>query len=107
MLRISKSAAIFCSESMSTFPTLTLPSYSWANSSTIGATIRQGPHQLAQKSTNTGTEDSITSDWKLSSVRVIAFPNLFTAFRFVMEFIFNTHCLENTNAKPVLLCMFA
>ena len=39
-----------------------------AISSTIGATMRHGPHHGAQKSTSTGWSDSMTSAWKLVSV---------------------------------------
>ena len=39
-----------------------------AISSTIGATMRHGPHHGAQKSTRTGWSDSMTSAWKLVSV---------------------------------------
>src|SRR5690348_15663167 len=41
--------------------TFNLPAYSVANSSTIGATIWQGPHHTAQKSTITRPGDLITS----------------------------------------------
>src|SRR5215208_7912429 len=44
----------------------TLPSISSAISSSVGATMRQGPHQEAQKSTRTGTLDCSTSLSKLS-----------------------------------------
>ena len=39
-----------------------------AISSTIGATMRHGPHHGAQKSTRTGWSDSMTSAWKFVSV---------------------------------------
>src|ERR1039457_7103612 len=54
--------------STSILPTLTLPSYSPASSSTIGAIARHGPHQAAQKSTSTGLSDFNTSESKLASV---------------------------------------
>src|ERR1039457_1116707 len=54
--------------STSILPTLTLPSYSPASSSTIGAIARQGPHQAAQKSTSTGLSDFNTSESKFASV---------------------------------------
>src|SRR5438445_8131497 len=41
------------SSSVLSFRTFTLPSYSFANSSTMGATIWHGPHHTAQKSTST------------------------------------------------------
>src|SRR5580658_11066793 len=54
--------------STSILPTVILPSYSWASSSTIGAIARHGPHQAAQKSTSTGLSDFSTSESKLASV---------------------------------------
>src|SRR5450755_4150325 len=54
--------------STSILPTLTLPSYSPASSSTMGAIARQGPHQAAQKSTSTGLSDFNTSESKFASV---------------------------------------
>src|SRR5207237_1969414 len=42
--------------------------------STVGAIIRHGPHQAAQKSTKTGTWELSTSCSKLSSVTARAFP---------------------------------
>src|SRR5574344_955379 len=41
--------------------TVALPSYSVAISSTVGDNILQGPHQVAQKSTITGSEALIIS----------------------------------------------
>src|SRR5271167_4243261 len=54
--------------STSILPTLILPLYSPASSSTIGAIARQGPHQAAQKSSSTGLSDFNTSESKLASV---------------------------------------
>src|SRR6202035_2349900 len=54
--------------STSILPTVILPSYSWASSSTIGAMARHGPHHAAQKSINTGLSDFNTSESKLASV---------------------------------------
>src|SRR5437763_6215460 len=54
--------------------TLTSSPRSLAISSTTGATIRQGPHHGAQKSTSTGTSDSMTSAWKLLSVTSETLP---------------------------------
>jgi hypothetical protein len=51
------------------FPTFNLPSYSVANSSTIGVTILHGAHHGAQKSTKTGVSDFKTSDSKFWSVK--------------------------------------
>jgi hypothetical protein len=54
-------------------PILTLPAYSVARASTAGAIARQGPHQGAQKSTNTGTSELRTSWSKAPSVKVRTF----------------------------------
>src|SRR5450759_3769610 len=54
--------------STSILPNVTLPLYSPASSSTIGAIARQGPHQAAQKSISTGLSDFNTSESKLASV---------------------------------------
>src|SRR5215831_20856187 len=54
--------------STSILPTFTLPWYSVANSSTIGAMARHGPHQVAQKSISTGLSDFNTSASKFASV---------------------------------------
>src|ERR1043165_265375 len=59
--------------SMLSLAILTLPSYSAASSSRMGATILHGPHHSAQKSTNTGTGDFKTSSPKFPSVRVTIF----------------------------------
>src|SRR5690242_6191504 len=57
--------------STSILPILTLPAYSPASSSTMGAMARHGPHQAAQKSTNTGVSDFSTSLSKFASVTSI------------------------------------
>src|SRR4051794_865978 len=54
-------------------PILTLPSSSPASFSIVGASIRQGPHHGAQKSTITGTDESRTSDFQLASVNSSTF----------------------------------
>src|SRR5699024_1714543 len=54
--------------STSTFPTTAFPSYSLLNSSMIGPTILQGPHQAAQKSTITGLSLFKTVSSKFASV---------------------------------------
>src|SRR5690606_10285021 len=54
--------------STSTLPTTALPSYSWLTSSMMGPTILQGPHQAAQKSTNTGLSLFKTSSSNVASV---------------------------------------
>src|ERR1700693_4375045 len=57
---------------------VTLPLYSVASSSTIGAIARQGPHQVAQKSTRTGLSDFKTSWSKFASVTsTIPLPAIF------------------------------
>ena len=45
------------------------------NSSITGAIMRQGPHQLAQKSMSTGTYESMTSCLKVCFVTLIAIPD--------------------------------
>ena len=63
------------SSSTFTFATFALPSYSTASSSIIGATVLQGPHHWAQKSTITGTFDFSTSNSNFSPVNsTILFP---------------------------------
>src|SRR5579862_1221725 len=58
---IPKRAASSCSASVSTLANTT-PSCLLETSSKTGANIRQGPHQLAQKSTSTTSfEDSVSS----------------------------------------------
>src|SRR5574341_1813830 len=59
--------------SVSSLATLTLPSYSWAIWSTIGAIILQGWHHSAQKSTSTGSPESSTSSSKDESVTANGF----------------------------------
>src|SRR5439155_15989475 len=54
--------------SVSTLPTLTLPANSSATASMVGASIRQGMHHSAQKSTSTGVPALSTSASKLASV---------------------------------------
>src|SRR5260370_40760237 len=56
--------------SMSSLATLIRPSYSPASSSTTGPIILHGEHHEAQKSTRTGTSESMTSDLKVVSVTV-------------------------------------
>src|SRR5574344_1715689 len=47
------------------------PSYSVANSSTMGEIIRHGPHHGAQKSNNTGSFDFKTSSSKFESFTAV------------------------------------
>src|SRR5215472_2558304 len=51
-------------------PTVTLPAYSAASASTVGAMRLQGPHHSAQKSTSTGAPAFSTSCSKFPSVKV-------------------------------------
>src|SRR5579884_446786 len=60
------------SSSTFTFKTLTRPAYSSASASTWGAIILQGPHQTAQKSTSTGTDDCRTCSSKSLEVTAAA-----------------------------------
>jgi hypothetical protein len=60
--------------SMSTVHTLSLPWYSLAICSIVGAIMRQGPHHAAKKSASTGNGDSITSALKFPSFTLISIP---------------------------------
>src|SRR5205085_2192304 len=71
ILRIPYFSAIPWLLSTSTLPTLSLPLYSLATSSIIGAMARHGPHQVAQKSTTTGRSDFSTWLSKSASTKVI------------------------------------
>ena len=62
------SDAVWMFSSVLSFTTFSVSERSPAISSTIGATMRHGPHHGAQKSTSTGRSDSMTSAWKLMSV---------------------------------------
>ncbi len=55
--------------STSSLATFTRPAYSPARASMAGAIIRQGGHQVAQKSTSTGSIERSTSASKLALVR--------------------------------------
>src|SRR5215475_13317038 len=69
-------------ESTSILPILILSLYSAANSSTMGAMARQGPHHVAQKSTRTGLSDFKTSWSKFASVTsTIPLPAMFPSPR--------------------------
>lgn len=67
ILRIPNWATTSLLLSTSIFPIVTRPSYSVANSSMIGPTIRQGPHHSAQKSRTIGLPE-FTNSSKFSSV---------------------------------------
>src|SRR6187200_2557741 len=60
--------------STSTLTTSTVPSYLAASFSISGATILQGPHQVAQKSTTTGL-----SFWRTSCSNVASVASLMVA----------------------------
>src|SRR5258708_39518637 len=66
--RTLKRIAVRWFASTSIFVTFSLPSYSPAICSMMGATMRQGPHQVAQKSTRTSPLDCSTSDPNVASV---------------------------------------
>ena len=72
MLRMPYWLATLGFSSVLSLNTLIFPSNSLAISSTIGATMRQGPHQGAQKSTSTGTSLLSTSCSKEASVTAAA-----------------------------------
>src|SRR5579863_10025959 len=65
--------AVLPLESTSSLPTFTLPAYSLATTSIVGAICRQGPHHSAQKSTKTGTSDRNTSWSNVESVKLSVF----------------------------------
>src|SRR5215217_3002272 len=71
MAMIPSEPAMRCSSSVLSLAIVSLPSYSPASSSRIGATARHGPHQGAQKSTTTGTSDCSTFCSNSLSVTVI------------------------------------
>src|SRR4029453_6479248 len=68
MLMIPNACATRGVASTSTLTTSTTPSYLAASFSISGATILQGPHQAAQKSTTTGLSLFSTSASNVSSV---------------------------------------
>ena len=61
MLRIAKREASAGSASVSTLTTLSFAPDSAASFSSTGASVRQGPHHAAQKSTSTGTSAEAAS----------------------------------------------
>src|SRR5207245_9419228 len=60
-------ARLLCSSTF-TLPIRTRPAYSSDSFSRTGATMRQGPHHSAQKSTTMGPSDVFTSASKLAPV---------------------------------------
>src|SRR5690606_16454845 len=91
MLRIPYFTEISAFKSTLTFPTIALPSYSLAISSTIEPIIRQGPHHSAQKSIKTGLSDFKTISSKL----------LFVISNVIMNFYLDvrTYIRKNTLHK--------
>src|SRR5687768_4507491 len=77
MLRMPYLAAVRGLSSVFSLRNSTLPSYSSASSSTIGATMRQGPHHGAQKSTSTGL-----SAWRTSSSQLVSVTSAGFAINF-------------------------
>src|SRR3954453_4697409 len=73
--------------STSIFPIFTLPWYSAASSSTIGAIALQGPHHTAQKSTKTGCSAFKTSWSKFASfTSMMPFAAILSSNKFCREF---------------------
>src|SRR3989440_8062311 len=66
--RTPKRPAVIGLASTSSLAIFTFSPCSFAISSSTGATIRQGPHQAAQKSTSTGVSDLMTSVSKFWSL---------------------------------------
>src|SRR3954466_13000376 len=71
--RTLKRDAVLMFASTSSLVIFTLPACSTAIWSRIGAIMRQGPHQVAQKSTMVRPEAFSPSDSKLASVTATAF----------------------------------
>ena len=71
---ITWKVAAVCGLSSTFSLTTRMSSRSPASSSRWGATIRHGPHHGAQKSTSTGSEDSMTSAWKVVSETSVTAP---------------------------------
>src|SRR5437868_12204348 len=68
MALMRKRRAIFCALSVLTFATSHFPAPSRATLLSSGATILHGPHQGAQKSTNTGRADRVVKASKARSL---------------------------------------
>jgi len=54
-------------------PIMTLPASSAASCSITGAIVRHGPHQAAHISSNTGSDEPVTTEEKLVSVTITGF----------------------------------
>src|SRR3979490_1057118 len=72
--RTPKRPAVIGFASTSSLAIFTFSPCSFAISSSTGATIRQGPHQAAQKSTSTGVSDLMTSVSKFWSLTTCGLP---------------------------------
>ena len=70
MLRTSKRLAVCGFSSTLSFATRAWPPSSAASSSSVGASVRHGPHHGAQASTSTGSGERSTSAAKVASVTV-------------------------------------
>src|SRR6185312_16378124 len=79
MLRTLKRMAVLGLASTSSFVTLSLPLYSAASWSRMGATMRQGPHQVAQKSTTASPSCFSISCAKSLSVTAMALDIVLTS----------------------------
>ena len=96
--------------STSSLPKTISPAYSFASSSMIGATIRQGPHQGAQQSI-TISEYLLTVSLKSASVMVIGvaiFSLLFDCFIISCIFfalIFSSSVSFSSNKQPCSFIM--
>ena len=73
--------------SVEAFARMNLPSYSVASFWSVGFSVTQGPHQLAQKSTRTGVvfDFSITSCSKFASVTSSSIGSFFLEKRNSLE----------------------
>src|SRR5262245_40630759 len=80
---------------MSTVATLSLPTFSSAIASTIGASLLHGPHHVAPKSTSTGWSDLTTSASTLPSFSWMTVLLVAMGIFLVSSlFVFCLRCLE-------------
>src|SRR5690606_8192719 len=93
MLRTPYFAANSWFASTSTLPTIALPSYSSLICSMIGPTILHGPHQAAQKSTNTGLLLFNTVSSNVASVISNAIIFIFYVFNLILSYKFTQNNL--------------
>src|SRR5438093_9521570 len=78
MLWTSNSPDVKGFSSTFSLPKATRPAYSLASCSMMGATVRQGPHHAAQKSTTINGYFDISEE-KLASERRMGFPSFLAA----------------------------